>query len=132
MIIEYVQAYPKISIIAIALLVSLFITIINYFFIDKERMRELKALQKEINQKIKAETDPKRKMELSSEVLKHTMESLRHSMKPMLITFVPIIVVLGLIRKVFIETSISGSWIWYYLIGAIIGSIIFKKLFKLP
>src|SRR3989338_6361802 len=132
MIIEYIQACPKISVIIIALLVSLFITIINYFLMDKVRMRELKAKQKEINLKVKAEPDPKRKMELSSEMMKHTMESLRHSMKPMIVTFIPVLVVFWFIKGAFAETIIAKSWIWYYIGSAIVGSLVFKKIFNLP
>ena len=132
MIIELIQSYPRISIIVISLAVSLFITIVNYFLLNKERMRELKAKQKEINQKIKAESDASKKLALSNEMMKHTMETMRHSLKPMIITFVPLLLVFGLIRNIFSETSIGGQWLWYYIIAAIVGSIIFKKLFKVP
>ncbi|MCH8873648.1 hypothetical protein IH824_12920 [candidate division KSB1 bacterium] len=40
-IVEIIQAYPKWSIIVIALLVSLFISLINYFVLDKDKMKEM-------------------------------------------------------------------------------------------
>lgn len=132
MIVELIHTYPRISIILISILVSLFITIVNYFVLDKERLHELKNKQKDLNAQIKAHTDPQKKMELSGELMKHSMESMRHSFKPMLITMVPILIVFWFIRSVFADTTLGGGWFWYYLITAIVASIIFKKLFKLP
>jgi len=132
MIMEYIQAYPRISAVVIALLVSLFITIVNYFLLDKEKLRELRQKQKQLNKDIKAHTDPAKKMELSNEMMKQSLESMRHSFKPMIVTFIPVLVVFWFIKGAFAETMIGGSWFWYYLGGAIVGSLIFKKLFNLP
>lgn len=133
MVLELIQTYPRISILVIAALVSFFITLINYFVLDKEKMRAFKAKQKELNKKIKEHKhDPNKAMEYQKEVMQLTMENMKHSFKPMLFTFIPIIVVFGWVRSAFAETAISGSWLWYYIIGAIIFSIIFRKIFKLP
>jgi uncharacterized membrane protein (DUF106 family) len=132
MIVELIQAHPKLSIIVISILVSLFITLVNFFVLDKERMRELKKKQKELNDQIKAHTDPAKKMELTQQMMQHTMESMKHSFKPMIFTMIPVLVVFSLIRGVFNTTSIAGHWFWYYFITAIIASMVFRKLFKLP
>ena len=131
-IIELNQQYPKISIIIISVIVSLFITLVNYIVMDKVKMRESKERQKQLNQQIKAEKDHNKKMELSQELMKHAMENMKHSFKPMLITFIPIILVLWFIKDVYSSTAIAKSWIWYYIIAAIITSLALRKLFKLP
>ena len=95
-------------------------------------MRELKVKQKEIQARIKEEKDQAKKMELSSEMMKHSMETMRHSFKPMLITLIPVLLFFSYIRGIFVETIIGGSWLWYYIVAAIIWSFIFRKLFKLP
>ena len=132
MIIELIQSYPKSSIVIISVLVSLFITLVNFFVLDKERMREIKKKQKELNEQIKNHTDPKKKMELTQEMMQHTMESMRHSFKPMIFTLIPMLIVFSLIRGAFNTTSIAGHWFWYYFISAIVASMVFRKLFKLP
>ena len=124
---------PKLSVILIAVLVTFFVSIINYFFLDKVRMREIRERQKTIQKEMKEHKDnPAKVKELYSEMMSHTMESMRHSFKPMLITFIPIIVVFGFIRNIFAESTLAGSWIWWYLGAAILSSLIFRKLFKLP
>ena len=50
---ELIQAYPIWSIIVIGVLVSLFISLINYFVLDKDKMRQAKEKQKEIQKQMK-------------------------------------------------------------------------------
>ncbi len=133
MIIEFIQSNPKTSIIGIAVAVSLFVTIVNFFILDKDKMRELKAKQKELQEKIKlAGNDPVKKMEYSKDMMSHTLENMKHSMTPVIITLVPMILILNWIKDVFSATSIAGSWFWWYLGAAIASSMIFRKIFKLP
>lgn len=129
---EIVIAYPKTSIIVISALVSLFITIVNHFMMDKERMRELKAKQKSLQADIKNEQDPKRKMDMTNEMLQQSMETMKHSLKPALITMVPLLIAFWFIKNLFVTTSLGGHWIWYYIGGALVFSLLFRKLFKLP
>jgi len=37
-----------------------------------------------------------------------------------------------MVRGVYAETTLASSWFWYYLVSAMIGSIIFRKILKLP
>lgn len=132
---SFIQANPKLSIVLIGIAITFFITLINYFFMDKDRMREIKGKQKEIQKQIKEHQkagNHDKMMELNKELFSHTGEIMRHSLKPMLITIVPIIVLFGFIRNVYATTEIASSWFWYYLGSSIVGSITFRKLFNLP
>lgn len=132
MIIEIIQAYPRWSIIVIALGISLFITIVNYFVIDKEKMKASRARQKELQKELKAsKDDPAKMMSLQKELMGHTMEQMKHSFKPMFITMIPILIAFWWIKGVFSETTLNGSWFWWYLGFSMAGSIIFRKVFKL-
>ena len=131
--IETIQANPRISIIIIAGLVSFFISLINYFVLDKVKVKTMKARQKEINKEIKAvKGDAVKTMELQKELMSHTMENFKHSMKPMFITMIPVLVVFWWIKGIFEETTLASSWLWYYIIAAIAFSLVFRKVFKLP
>jgi uncharacterized membrane protein (DUF106 family) len=132
MVIELVQEYPKVGIVIFAGVLSLFISIVNYFVMDKTKVRELRVKQKDLQLRIKEEKDQTKKMELTNDMMKHSMETLRHSFKPMLITLIPVLLFFSYIKGVFDETSIAGSWFWYYLVAAILWSFVFRKLFKLP
>ena len=131
--IELIQNYPKISIVLFSLAVSLFITIINYFILDKKKMRDLKARQKELQKQMKEYKDkPEKLAEINKELISHMGESFKHSFKPMLITLIPLLILFGWLRGVYAETDISGTWIWYYIGSSLIFSIILRKIFKLP
>jgi len=128
---DLLVANPRISIICFSLVVSLFVTIVNYFILDKDRMRELKQKQKDLQAEMKNHKDnPAKMMELQKELMGHTMETMKHSMKPMLITWIPIILFFGWLRNVYGAERTSD--IWYYIGASLVGSIIFRKLFKLP
>lgn len=137
MVIEFITTFahasPKIFVILASVLVSLFISIVNYFVLNKERMREIKQRQKALQDEMKNHKDnPKKMMELQKELFSHMGESFKHTMKPMLITFIPIIIFFPIVRKALIDTAIGGSWFWWYLGTSLIASLIFRKLFKLP
>ena len=126
---------PKVSIITISVGVSFLISLINSLVMDKDRMREIKRKQKDIQAQATAHRkagNHEKALELNKEMLSYTGEIFKHSMKPMLITMIPILIIFGFIRGIFSESAIAGSWFWYYLISAIASSMIFRKLFKLP
>lgn len=128
-----IQSYPRISIIIIALLVSFFISLVNYIVMDKEKMRDLKARQKKLNEEMKLHKgDTQKMMELQKQMLSHAGENFKSSLKPMLITTIPILVVFSMVRGAFAQTVIVSTWYWYYLVTAIAGSLVFRKVFKLP
>lgn len=133
MVSEIILSYPKTSIVIVSLLVSFFITLVNYFMMNKEKVRKIKERQKELKAEMKIhKNDPVKSMELSKEMMGQTMDTLKDSFRPMLITFIPIIVVFWWIKGTFAQTSLSSTWFWWYLITAIIGSLTFRKIFKLP
>jgi len=131
----FIQTNPKISIIAFSLVVSLFISLVNYFVLDKEKMHEIKRKQKALQEqmKIHQKAGNKEKMsEIQKEILSHSGDMLKHSFKPMIITLIPILIFFGYVRNVFATTSIANSWIWWYIGSAIVGSSVFRKVLKLP
>ncbi|MBS3089415.1 DUF106 domain-containing protein [Candidatus Pacearchaeota archaeon] len=133
MVLEIIQQYPKASIIIMGLVISFLVQLVNYFVLDKERLREVKAKQKSLQDEIKKHRDnPQKMMELNKEMMSHSMEMMRHSFKPMLITLVPLLFIFAFMRSEFVATPIAKSWLWYYIGASIVGSIIFRKMLKLP
>jgi uncharacterized membrane protein (DUF106 family) len=128
---EIIMTNPKLWIVVIAGLVSLFISLVNYFVMDKEKVKKSKDRQKELQKEMKEHKhNPEKVMELQKEMFSGIGENFKHSMKPMLITMLPILVVFYWIKGAF-EGVLQG-WIWWYLVSAIVFSLIFRKLFKLP
>ena len=134
-IIALIQQNPKIGIVVLAVGISFFISLINYFFLDKERMRELRSRQKEMQKQIREHQkagNHTKMMELQKEMMSSMPEMFKHYLKPMLITIIPIFVIFAFMRKIFEQTAIASTWFWWYLVAALISSMIFRKLFKLP
>ena len=92
---DFVVAYPRTSIIIISLAVALVITLINSLFMNKERMREIKKRQKELQKEIKEHQkagNHDKVMQLNKEMFSFVGETFKHSLTPMLITIIPILI----------------------------------------
>ena len=128
---EIITSNPKFSIVVISGFVSLLIRLVNYFVMDKEKVKSGRERQKELQNQMKEhKSNPQKMMELQKEMMSHVGENFKHSLKPMMITMIPILVVFYWIRNIF--TDILPGWIWWYLVSAIVFSMIFRKVFKLP
>ena len=69
-IIDLITTYPKTAIILFSLAVSLAITIVNKFMINQEKMKEIKAKQKALQEEMKKNKDnPAKMMEIQKEFL---------------------------------------------------------------
>ncbi len=126
---------PRISIVLISLAVTFFISLVNYFILDKERIKEIKERQKSIQAQMKQhqkEGSHQKVLELNKELMSHSMDMMRHTIKPMIITLIPILILFGFIRSTFNQTEIASTWFWWYIISAILGSLLFRKILKLP
>ena len=128
-IIDLIQGNPRIAIIILSFIVTVFITTISYFMTDRVRMKEIKDRQKELRKEMKNYKDnPEKMMEINQKMLEDMPEQLKHSMKPMMITFIPIIIFFGWMRATFALTAISSTWLWWYIGSSIIFSIVIRKV----
>ena len=129
MITELMIAYPKPSIIVLAFLVTLIMTLITKYFTDQKRMKELKTKQKEcqINLK-KYQLGSEDYLKVQKEMMQCTAELMKSSMKPLLISFLPLIIFFWWIRGIY-STALPG-WLWWYIPTGIISSIILRKILK--
>jgi len=129
MIRDLVIAYPITSVIFFSLLVTFAMTLVTKYFTDQNRMRELKKIQKACQIKLK---DKKGNLEEQSKIQKEmfgcSMELMKHSMKPMLFTFLPLILFFWWIREMFLETVIANTWLWWYIGTGVASSIALRKV----
>ena len=127
--IELLALYPKLSISFFSFLATLIITLATKYFTDQNKIRELKEIQKACQIKLK---DNKGNLEAQSKIQKEiwecSMELMKHSFKPMLIVFIPLIIIFGWLRGVY--TEILPGWLWWYILVGIISSIFLRKILK--
>ena len=132
MITELIQNNPRVAIIILSFIVTLFITTITYFMTDREKMKEIKDRQKELRKEMKTHKDnPEKMLEINKKMMEDMPEQLKHSMRPMMVTIIPIIIFFGWLRATFALTAIAGTWFWWYLGSSIFFSIFVRKIFGL-
>ncbi|MBI2574658.1 DUF106 domain-containing protein [Candidatus Woesearchaeota archaeon] len=75
--------------------VSLIITLIYKYTTDQKAMAAIKADMDRLRKDMKGMKDPKKMGEINQQLMQKTMEQFRASMKPMIITLLPALLVLG-------------------------------------
>ena len=129
MINELMASYPKESVVFISIAVTLTMTLVSKYFTNQDRMRELKTVQKTCQIKLKENKDNVKKMaEIQKQMLECNMEMMKHSMKPLLFAFIPLILLIGWLKGVYLTTEIASSWLWWYIGSGILSSLIFRRL----
>ena len=129
MINELIVSYPKESIVLISVVVTLAMTLVSKYFTNQDRMKELKTVQKTCQIKLKENKDNVKKMaEIQKQMLECNLEMMKHSMKPMLFAFLPLILLIGWLKGVYSTTDIASSWLWWYIGSGVLSSLIFRRL----
>lgn len=133
MIKEWMIANPKLSIVLISVIVTLAITLVTKKFTDQERMKELKKTQKKCSQKLKENREDKDAIQQNLEC---SLEMMKHSFRPMLITIIPLLILFWFLRDVYNQTALAEVsfifpiWLWWYIGAGIISSLVLRKLLK--
>ena len=123
------MAYAKPSIIIVSVLVTLFTTLVTKYFTNQNRMKELKDIQKACRIQMKDNKgNPQELEKINKQVMECSMEMMKHSFKPMFITFIPLLILIYWLRGIY--TIILPGWIWWYIISSVIASIALRKLLK--
>ena len=126
---ELMVSYPKPSIMIVAFLVTLVMTIITKKITNQNRIKELRDIQKACQIKLKdSKGDSQKQGEIQKQIMDCSLELMKHSFKPTLITFIPLLLFFVWIRGIY--SPIFSSWIWWYILTAIGSSIILRKLLK--
>jgi len=87
---------PFWAIVIISFLISLMIVVIYKLVTNQTEMKKLKEEQKEYQKRLKSlKSNPEEMMKVQKEAMKKNMAYMKHSFKPTLITFIPIILIFG-------------------------------------
>ena len=130
-LVDLMKVNPKTSIIAVSILVTLIMTLITKFFTNQNRIGELKKVQKACQIRLKEnKSNPEEMAKINKEMLDCSMELMRHSMMPLLFTFLPLILLIGWLRCVYATTEIAKTWIWFYLLSGVASNMFFSWIFQ--
>ncbi len=146
MILEFVRAYPWLFIVIVSLVISLVMTWLYKVMTNQEKMKEMKERQKEYKLKAKEiKNQPEKLLELQKEMMAHSADAMKDSMKIMLVTFVPIILIFSFLKGVYHDAQIGYlfrygvklpifgegfGWVEAYIFSSMLFSIILRKIFK--
>lgn len=117
--------------------ISLITTLVQKYATDQKTIRELKAQQKDLNKKSKEFAhDLEKRMALQKEMGPLTMKLMKHSMRPLMFTGIPFILLFRWFWDYFnaIPDGVKFfgfmSWFWFYLIFAMIFGGVLRKVLK--
>jgi len=136
-----------VSIFIVSAILTLLLIFVYKWTTNQKEMEENKKRQKEIQEELKQNKDNIEKTkELSSELSTIAMKSLKLSFKPMLFTFIPVIIIFALLKEMYKVAEIGniiywgknipivgdgGGWFFCYFVLSLVFSIIFSKIFKI-
>ena len=109
-------------------------TLVYKYFTDQEAMKNLKEEMKAIQEEMKnSKNDAAKVMELQKKSFSKMLESFKHQIKPMLITFVPFIILFPWLREaytIYEDIFLGMGWFGTYFVFGIAFNIILRKILK--
>lgn len=118
----------------ISFILMLITTLIYKYFTDQKAMKAIKDEMKDIQNEMKEVKDnPEKLMELQKQSFSKMMESFKHQLKPMAITFIPFLILFPWLRNVYSpmgDILFGLGWFWTYFIFAIAFNIALRKVLK--
>jgi uncharacterized membrane protein (DUF106 family) len=124
------------NLLILSTVISVALTLAYKYFTNQKMMKELKDDMKSMQAEMKSHKDnPDKMMELQKKVLEKNMKYMLESLKPTIITFIPILFILNWLREYYNalgspDILFGIGWIWIYIIFSVILSIALRKLFK--
>jgi uncharacterized membrane protein (DUF106 family) len=102
--------HPFVAILILSVLVTIISNLIYKYTTDQSEMKRLKTQIEEYRKKIKESRDnPKKMMKLNNEAMQFNMQYMTKSLKPMLFTFIPIILVISWMAANFTYAPIDAN-----------------------
>jgi len=131
-IINFIQTSPLLGIFIISVAITIIMTGIRFFLTDRKMMREIKEKQKWIREEMKKyKHDAEKLADLNKQMMEHFPTQMKQSLKIMMVTIIPMIILIGWLRTTFEATALAGTWIWWYILFSMIVGIALGKMFKL-
>ena len=90
------QMNPTLTVLIISLVISFIIVIVYKYLTNQKEMKEMKDKLKEYQKQMKElRSNPKEMMAVQKKAMQLNMTYMKHSLKPTIITFIPIILIFG-------------------------------------
>ena len=126
----------QIGFVLIVIVITFVTTVIQKYGTDQEALKSLKEQQKSLQAEMKQHRgDPSKMIELQKQQLEHLPKTFELTMKPVVYTAIPFILLIRWFDDIFKnlgDPKVLGflSWFWGYLVLSIILSMILRKIMK--
>jgi uncharacterized membrane protein (DUF106 family) len=123
----------------ISIVLSLIVSLVYKYMTDQTLMRELKKDLKKYQDAMKdARDDAAKTSELSKKAMAVNMKYMKQTMKPMLITMLPFILIFWWLKSVLVDVIVIPlsfwpghlGWVGTYIIFSMAFTTLFRKLLK--
>ena len=130
-----IQRSPLTGMVVVAFTLTLLVTIVYKIMTDQDMLKNIKQEMKDIRKEIKsASQDPTKMTELNKRSMEKSMTQMKHTLKPTLVTMLPLIFALTWLRNTYETLTLNffgiSSWLWTYIILSLIFSISLRKIMK--
>jgi len=129
-----VNINPLFGMVFISLILTLLVTLIYKYTTNQKAMKELKDELKSLQGKMKEhKEDNSKMMEIQKEAMEKNIKYMKHTFVPMILTFLPIIIIFGWIKLTydpFGKIFFMFGWLGTYIIFSIIFSYGLRKALK--
>ncbi len=136
---------PSWSLIVISFIITLLSTLAYKFLTNQKELKSLKEDMKILREEQKKHKDnPDKIGTITQQMMEKNLKVMKHSMRPMLFTLIPILLVFTWLKETFLPAGDLFSWgfkiwpwgagigwLWTYIISSVIFSTIIRKLFKI-
>ena len=134
----------QVSLILISFLITLLITLSYKWLSNQQAIKSLKDEIKLLQEELKKNKDDKDKFaEINKRAMSKNLELMKHSMKPTIFTFIPIILLFSWLRVTYLPSGDIFSWgfklplfgtgigwLWTYLLTSLISNVLLRKALK--
>lgn len=126
---------------AISIGIATVSSLVRYAVMDKEAFAESKKKMKEHQatmKKLSKSGNVKKLQEAQAQMMPLFMENMKHSMKPMLFTFIPFILIFYWLKDTYAGIGVVAApfgyelgWLGWYFVCVMISSMVLNKALKL-
>ena len=118
-------------------IISLITSILQKYTTDQTLLKAMRAEQKMLSAQMKEyKENPDKILEIQRKQMELIPKTMDITLRPALYTAIPFILLIRWFGDFFAAEPVKifgfFSWIWAYLVFAIVFSMVFRKLFKLP
>ena len=131
---KIIEKSPFGAVLLISLIITLITTLAYKYFTNQQKLKVLKEEMDSLRTQMKeSKNDTQKMMEIQKQSFQKSMEQMKHAIKPMLITFLPIIILFTWLQTTYAPVgNLLGplNWLWVYILSSLIFSIALRKLLK--